>query len=181
MWMRRKIILADLDDEELLQQMFDASLRTVSLRQEIEGKRQYPELHAEWIPTDVLTKALVWRVIPSLGARFPVQMQRWILLSPRLLLAANAIRRHWRSSSSAWRKPRAPRVGKMVIGTAKGDIHDHGKNLVSMMMGNVPSALKLSILASNNSVEDLPRSDLEAEGPDILGIVTPLLTTTIAL
>jgi hypothetical protein len=28
----------------------------------------------------------------------------------------------------------APRMGKMVIGTVKGDIHDIGKNLVAMMM-----------------------------------------------
>ena len=28
----------------------------------------------------------------------------------------------------------APQLGKMVIGTVKGDIHDIGKNLVSMMM-----------------------------------------------
>jgi len=28
----------------------------------------------------------------------------------------------------------APKVGTMVIGTVKGDIHDIGKNLVAMMM-----------------------------------------------
>ena len=28
----------------------------------------------------------------------------------------------------------APKIGKMVIGTVKGDIHDIGKNLVAMMM-----------------------------------------------
>jgi len=28
----------------------------------------------------------------------------------------------------------APKIGKMVIGTVKGDIHDIGKNLVAMML-----------------------------------------------
>ena len=68
----------------------------------------------------------------------------------------------------------APRVGKMVIGTVKGDIHDIGKNLVSMMMEG--AGFEVVDLGINNSVEKYLEA-LEREEPDILGM-SALLTTT---
>jgi 5-methyltetrahydrofolate--homocysteine methyltransferase len=68
----------------------------------------------------------------------------------------------------------APRVGKMVIGTVKGDIHDIGKNLVSMMMEG--AGFEVVDLGINNPVENYLEA-LEEESPDILGM-SALLTTT---
>ena len=68
----------------------------------------------------------------------------------------------------------APRMGKMVIGTVKGDIHDIGKNLVAMMMEG--AGFEVKDLGINNSVEKYLEA-LEAEQPDILGM-SALLTTT---
>jgi len=68
----------------------------------------------------------------------------------------------------------APKVGKMVIGTVKGDIHDIGKNLVGMMMEG--AGFEVKDLGINNSVEKYLEA-LEAEQPDILGM-SALLTTT---
>jgi len=68
----------------------------------------------------------------------------------------------------------APRVGKMVIGTVKGDIHDIGKNLVSMMMEG--AGFEVVDLGINNAVESYLDA-LEVEGADILGM-SALLTTT---
>ena len=68
----------------------------------------------------------------------------------------------------------APRVGKMVIGTVKGDIHDIGKNLVSMMMEG--AGFEVVDLGINNPVENYLEA-LEKEQPDILGM-SALLTTT---
>jgi 5-methyltetrahydrofolate--homocysteine methyltransferase len=62
----------------------------------------------------------------------------------------------------------------MVIGTVKGDIHDIGKNLVSMMMEG--AGFEVVDLGINNSV-DKYLDALQAEGPDILGM-SALLTTT---
>ena len=45
-------------------------------------------------------------------------------------MAANAMKA---AVCGRWRKP-ARRVGSVVIGTVKGDIHDIGKNPVSMML-----------------------------------------------
>jgi 5-methyltetrahydrofolate--homocysteine methyltransferase len=68
----------------------------------------------------------------------------------------------------------APKLGKMVIGTVKGDIHDIGKNLVSMMMEG--AGFEVVDLGINNPVENYLEA-LETEQPDILGM-SALLTTT---
>ena len=68
----------------------------------------------------------------------------------------------------------APRMGKMVIGTVKGDIHDIGKNLVSMMMEG--AGFEIVDLGINNPVENYIET-LQKEEADILGM-SALLTTT---
>jgi 5-methyltetrahydrofolate--homocysteine methyltransferase len=68
----------------------------------------------------------------------------------------------------------APRMGKMVIGTVKGDIHDIGKNLVSMMMEG--AGFEVVDLGINNPVENYLEA-ITTEEPDILGM-SALLTTT---
>ena len=68
----------------------------------------------------------------------------------------------------------APRVGKMVIGTVKGDIQDIGKNLVCMMMEG--AGFEVIDIGINNPVENYLDA-LEEHQPDILGM-SALLTTT---
>jgi methylmalonyl-CoA mutase cobalamin-binding domain/chain len=68
----------------------------------------------------------------------------------------------------------APKLGKMVIGTVKGDIHDIGKNLVGMMMEG--AGFDVIDLGINNPVENYLEA-IEREKPDILGM-SALLTTT---
>ena len=65
-------------------------------------------------------------------------------------------------------------IGKMVIGTVKGDIHDIGKNLVTMMMEG--AGFEVIDLGINNSVDEYLAA-LEEHKPDILGM-SALLTTT---
>src|SRR5690242_16154256 len=68
----------------------------------------------------------------------------------------------------------APKMGKMVIGTVKGDIHDIGKNLVAMMMEG--AGFEVINLGINNPVENYLKA-LEEHQPDMLGM-SKLLTTT---
>ena len=68
----------------------------------------------------------------------------------------------------------APKIGKMVIGTVKGDIHDIGKNLVGMMMEG--AGFEVIDLGINNPVENYLEA-IEKHQPDILGM-SALLTTT---
>ncbi|MFO6463011.1 B12-binding domain-containing protein [uncultured Jannaschia sp.] len=160
------IVLSELDDDELVQQMFDDLYD--GLREEIEEAVGIL-LERGWQPYDILTKALVGGMT-IVGHDF----RDGILFVPEVLLAANAMKGGMAILKPLLAETGAPRVGKMVIGTVKGDIHDIGKNLVSMMMEG--AGFEVVDLGINNSV-DAYLAALESEGPDILGM-SALLTTT---
>ena len=160
------IILAELDDEDLVQQMFDDLYD--GLKEEIEEGVNIL-LERKWQPYDILTKALVGGMT-IVGQDF----RDGILFVPEVLLAANAMKGGMAILKPLLVETGAPRVGKMVIGTVKGDIHDIGKNLVSMMMEG--AGFEVVDLGINNPVENYLDA-LETEKPDILGM-SALLTTT---
>jgi 5-methyltetrahydrofolate--homocysteine methyltransferase len=161
-----EIILSELDDDELVQQMHDDLYD--GLKDEIEEAVRIL-LERGWQPYDILTKALVegMRIVG-------IDFRDGILFVPEVLLAANAMKAGMAILKPLLAETGAPRVGKMVIGTVKGDIHDIGKNLVSMMMEG--AGFEVVDLGINNPVEKYLEA-LEAEKPDILGM-SALLTTT---
>lgn len=161
-----EIILSELDDEELVQQMFDDLYD--GLKEEIEEGVNIL-LERKWAPYDVLTKALVGGMT-IVGADF----RDGILFVPEVLLAANAMKGGMAILKPLLAETGAPRVGKMVIGTVKGDIHDIGKNLVGMMMEG--AGFEVVDLGINNPVENYLEA-METEDADILGM-SALLTTT---
>ena len=161
-----EIILADLDDDELVQQMHDDLYD--GLQDEIvEGVKIL--LDRKWTPYDVLTKALV-EGMTIVGIDF----RDGILFVPEVLMAANAMKAGMVILRPLLAETGAPRVGSMVIGTVKGDIHDIGKNLVSMMLEG--AGFDVIDLGINNPVENYLDA-LEEHKPDILGM-SALLTTT---
>ncbi len=160
------IILADLDDEELVQQMFDDLYD--GLKEEIEEGVNIL-LERGWAPYRILTEALVGGMT-IVGADF----RDGILFVPEVLLAANAMKGGMFILKPLLAETGAPRMGSMVIGTVKGDIHDIGKNLVSMMMEG--AGFEVVDLGINNPVENYLEA-LEEHKPDILGM-SALLTTT---
>ena len=160
------IILSELNDEDLVQQMFDDLYD--GLKEEIE-EAVHILLERDWAPYRILTEALVGGM-KIVGDDF----RDGILFVPEVLLAANAMKGGMAILKPLLAETGAPRVGKMVIGTVKGDIHDIGKNLVSMMMEG--AGFEVVDLGINNAVEKYLDA-LEAEKPDILGM-SALLTTT---
>ena len=161
-----EIILSELDDEELVQQMFDDLYD--GLKEEIEEGVNIL-LERKWTPYDVLTKALVGGM-KIVGDDF----RDGILFVPEVLLAANAMKGGMAILKPLLVETGAPRVGKMVIGTVKGDIHDIGKNLVGMMMEG--AGFEVVDLGINNAVDSYLEA-IETEDADILGM-SALLTTT---
>lgn len=160
------IVLSELDDDELVQQMHDDLYD--GLKDEIvEGVNIL--LGREWTPYEVLTKALVegMRIVG-------IDFRDGILFVPEVLMAANAMKAGMFILRPLLIETGAPRVGKMVIGTVKGDIHDIGKNLVSMMLEG--AGFEVIDLGINNPVENYLDA-LEEHQPDILGM-SALLTTT---
>ena len=160
------IILADLDDDELVQQMHD-DLYDGMQEEIVEAVNIL--LSRKWTPYDVLTKALV-EGITIVGIDF----RDGILFVPEVLMAANAMKAGMVVLRPLLAETGAPRVGKVVIGTVKGDIHDIGKNLVSMMLEG--AGFEVIDIGINNPVENYLEA-IEEHKPDILGM-SALLTTT---
>ena len=160
------IILSELDDEELVAQMFDDLYD--GLKEEIE-EGVHILLERGWTPYDVLTKALVGGM-KVVGDDF----RDGILFVPEVLLAANAMKGGMTILKPLLAETGAPRVGKMVIGIVKGDIHDIGKNLVSMMMEG--AGFEVINIGINNPVENYLNA-MDEHKPDIVGM-SALLTTT---
>ncbi|MGB0845896.1 MAG: corrinoid protein [Thiolinea sp.] len=161
-----EIILADLSDEELVEQMHDDLYD--GLKEEIiEGTQIL--LDRGWAADKVLAEALVGGMT-IVGIDF----RDGILFVPEVLLAANAMKGGMAILRPLLAETGAKPVGKMVIGTVKGDIHDIGKNLVTMMMEG--AGFEVVDLGINNDV-DAYLEALEEHQPDILGM-SALLTTT---
>jgi len=160
------IILSELDDEELVAQMMDDLYD--GLAEEI-SEATHILLDRGWAPYDVLTKALV-AGMTIVGHDF----RDGILFVPEVLLAANAMKAGMAILKPLLAETGAPTIGRMVIGTVKGDIHDIGKNLVGMMLEG--AGFEVIDLGINTDVEEFLGA-LDEHKPDILGM-SALLTTT---
>lgn len=161
-----EIILSELNDEELVEQMFDDLYD--GMKEEIEeGVRIL--LDRGWTPYRILTEALVGGMT-IVGADF----RDGILFVPEVLLAAGAMKGGMAILKPLLAETGAPRVGKMVIGTVKGDIHDIGQNLVTMMMEG--AGFEVKNIGINNPVENYIDAAKEFDA-DIIGM-SALLTTT---
>ncbi|MEJ2598026.1 MAG: B12-binding domain-containing protein [Anaerolineales bacterium] len=120
-------------------------------------------------PYDVLTQGLV-AGMDIVGVDF----RDGILFVPEVLMAAKAMKAGMAILRPLLAETGAPKVGTMVIGTVKGDIHDIGKNLVAMMMEG--AGFEVINLGINNSAENFMAA-IDEHNPDILGM-SALLTTT---
>ncbi|MGO1117988.1 corrinoid protein [Rhodovibrionaceae bacterium A322] len=158
--------LRELNDEDLVAQMHDDLYD--GLKEEVEEGVEIL-LERGWTPYKVLTEALV-AGMTIVGIDF----RDGILFVPEVLMAANAMKGGMAILRPLLAETGAPKGGKMVIGTVKGDIHDIGKNLVSMMMEG--AGFEVIDLGINNPVENYLEA-LEEHEPDILGM-SALLTTT---
>ena len=160
------IILSALSDEDLVLQMHDDLYD--GLKEEIaEGTEIL--LDRGWSAEKVLSTALV-DGMTVVGIDF----RDGILFVPEVLLAANAMKGGMSILRPLLAETGAKPVGTMVIGTVKGDIHDIGKNLVSMMMEG--AGFEVINIGINNSVEDFFAA-INEHNPDIVGM-SALLTTT---
>lgn len=160
------IVLAELDDSELVEQMHDDLYD--GLKEEIEEGTNIL-LARGWSAERVLNEALVGGM-KIVGIDF----RDGILFVPEVLLAANAMKGGMEILRPLLAETGVKPIGKMVIGTVKGDIHDIGKNLVAMMMEG--AGFEVVDIGINNAVEDYFAA-LEEHKPDILGM-SALLTTT---
>jgi methylmalonyl-CoA mutase cobalamin-binding domain/chain len=160
------IDLATLPDDELVKQMHD-DLYDGLADEIVEGTTIL--LDRGWSADRALAEALVegMRIVG-------IDFRDGILFVPEVLLSANAMKAGMEILRPLLAETGAEPIGKMVIGTVKGDIHDIGKNLVAMMMEG--AGFEVIDLGINTDV-DKYLAALEEHKPDILGM-SALLTTT---
>ncbi len=160
------IDLRSLSDDELTSQMHD-DLYDGLADEILEGTNIL--LERGWAADKVLNDALVegMRIVG-------IDFRDGILFVPEVLLAANAMKTGMNILRPLLAETGAERMGTVVIGTVKGDIHDIGKNLVAMMLEG--AGFEVIDLGINNPVEKYLAA-IEEHKPDILGM-SALLTTT---
>ena len=160
------IDLATLSDEDLTSQMHDDLYDGLG-DEIVEGTTIL--LDRGWSAEKVLNEALVegMRIVG-------IDFRDGILFVPEVLLAANAMKSGMEILRPLLAETGAEPIGKVVIGTVKGDIHDIGKNLVAMMLEG--TGFEVIDLGINIDVETYLAA-LEEHKPDILGM-SALLTTT---
>jgi methylmalonyl-CoA mutase cobalamin-binding domain/chain len=161
-----EIILADLPDDELTAQMHD-DLYDGLKDESTEGTKIL--LERGWSADQVLNDALVegMRIVG-------IDFRDGILFVPEVLLAANAMKAGMQILRPLLAETGAEPIGKVVIGTVKGDIHDIGKNLVAMMLEG--AGFEVVDIGINTDVDEYIAA-IEEHKPDILGM-SALLTTT---
>jgi methylmalonyl-CoA mutase cobalamin-binding domain/chain len=158
--------LASLSTEELVEQVHDDLYN--GLKEEVEHATRI-FLERGWSAEKTLNDGLVegMRIVG-------IDFRDGILFVPEVLLAANAMKGGMEILRPLLAETGVEPIGKIVIGTVKGDIHDIGKNLVSMMLEG--AGFEVIDLGINNAVEKYLDA-LEKHKPDFLGM-SALLTTT---
>ncbi|MEM9599919.1 MAG: corrinoid protein [Pseudomonadota bacterium] len=162
-----ELILADLSDDDLVEQMKDDLYD--GMGPEIAEGTQIL-LDRGWDANRILTESLV-DAMRIVGLDFA----DGVLFVPEVLSAANAMKegmallRPILAASDA-----QVSTGRVVIGTVKGDIHDIGKNLVGMMLEG--AGFEVFDLGINTSLDEFLEA-IDKHDPHILGM-SALLTTT---
>ena len=163
---QEELDLSSLADDDLVRQMHD-DLYDGLAPEIVEGTHIL--LGRGWDAQRVLNEALVegMRIVG-------IDFRDGILFVPEVLLAANAMKAGMEILRPLLVETGAETIGKVVIGTVKGDIHDIGKNLVAMMLEG--AGFEVINLGINTDAERFIAA-LEEHKPDILGM-SALLTTT---
>lgn len=126
-------------------------------------------LHRDILPVEIMNNSLV-AGMKIVGDDF----RDGVLFVPEVLMAAKAMKAGMAILQPLLTESGVQKIGKAVIGTVKGDIHDIGKNLVAMMWeGAGIDVIDLGI----NTEADAYIDALEENSAQILGM-SALLTTT---
>jgi 5-methyltetrahydrofolate--homocysteine methyltransferase len=158
--------LSELPDEELWLQIQDDLYDGLKAEVAAETKEA---LARGYSPQEVLAQGLV-AGMDIVGVDF----RDGVLFVPEVLMSANAMKAGMEILRPLLVETGAPRIGTMVIGTVKGDIHDIGKNLVAMMMEG--AGFEVINLGINNDADAFITA-VRKHNPDIVGM-SALLTTT---
>ena len=155
--------------EEILQTLFDETL--------VGNAPTVKDAVNEGLATDLAPERMLFdALIPSLeevGARF----ERGDFFVPEMLIAGRAMAGAMERLRPLLAETGVETVGKFLMGTVKGDVHDIGKNLVNIMLeGAGFEVIDLGVQVAPERFV----SAIEEHRPDIVGF-SAFLTTTMPM
>ena len=137
-----------------------------------------PNKVTEWVqkaldesikPDDIISEGLI-AAMDIVGKNYAEAK----IFIPEMLIAANAMKKGLALLNPLLVGGKMKTIGKVVIGTVKGDLHDIGKNLVGMMMeGAGLGVIDIGINAPPEKFVEM----VKTHRPGFVGI-SALLTTT---
>lgn len=133
------------------------------------GKLVSESLNGGSTAGDLLNQGLI-RAMDEVGTRF----ERGDMYIPEMLVSAKAMKAGLSILRPYLVKDGIPSIGRVVIGTVKGDMHDIGKNLVTMMLEG--AGFEVFDLGTDVAPEKFAAA-VRQYSPDIVGL-SALLTTT---
>lgn len=105
------------------------------------------------------------------------KMENGDMFIPEVLMSAQAMGTVMEELKPLLAEGESSTVGKVILGTVKGDLHDIGKNLVKMMMES--AGFEAIDLGVDISPEDFVTA-VKENNPDVVGL-SALLTTTMPM
>jgi 5-methyltetrahydrofolate--homocysteine methyltransferase len=124
-------------------------------------------------PQDILDNGLI-AAMDGVGDRF----SKGLIFVPQMLRSAKTMQECVKLLTPLFQGSGATSKGKVLIGTVKGDLHDIGKNLVSMMMeGAGFQMMDMGI----DVAPDTFVKQVEEQNPDIVAMSALLSTTMPAM
>jgi len=123
--------------------------------------------------SDILNKGLI-ATMDEVGERF----SKGLIFVPQMLRSAKTMQECTKLLKPYFQEGDVTTKGKVLIGTVKGDLHDIGKNLVSMMLEG--AGFTITDLGVDISPEKFVEKTKEVE-PDIVGMSALLSTTMPAM
>ncbi len=124
-------------------------------------------------PKEILEQGLI-KGMSIVGVKFKNNE----IFLPEVLLASQAMHGGLELLQPRLIKSGVRAIGKVIIGTAKGDLHDIGKNLVAMMLRG--GGFEVIDLGIDVSPEKFLKASQEHK-PDIVGMSALLTTTMIGM
>jgi 5-methyltetrahydrofolate--homocysteine methyltransferase len=124
-------------------------------------------------PNDILNKGLI-KGLDKVGKLFECQK----IFVPELLMAGMAMKNALAILQPFLEKSDIPPIGKLVIGTVEGDVHDIGKNIVSMIFAG--SGFQVTDLGIDVPAKKFIET-VEKEKPDVLALSCLYTPTRLAM
>jgi 5-methyltetrahydrofolate--homocysteine methyltransferase len=150
-------------------------LEEMVVRGDIDHARELTQtaLNNNASPLDILDRGLI-KGLDIVGQKFEAQEY----FVPELLLAAMAMKEGLALLQPILEQSDIPPLAKVVIGTVEGDVHDVGKNIVSMMFTG--SGFKVIDLGYDVPAQKFVEA-VQQEQPQILGLSCLYTPTRLAM